>query len=87
VAKLRTEIVKPIGGGTDACFHLGMTNLSARVIIRVQLTCGNGMAATVLGGVTSSVPMWTRTLWYSGNFFVFCSNCNTPCYENPNQSH
>jgi hypothetical protein len=28
------------------------------------------MALNGLGGITSSVPIQTRTLWYSGNFFV-----------------
>jgi hypothetical protein len=74
VAKLRTEMVKPIGGGIVASFHLGMTGLSACVIVRVQLTCGHGMAATGSVGVTSSVPIRTRTFWYGSNLFVSCSN-------------
>jgi hypothetical protein len=63
-------MVKPIGGGTVASFHLGMSGLSARVDVRVQLLCGSGMALTGPGGVTSSVSIWTRTSWYGGNFFV-----------------
>jgi hypothetical protein len=74
VAKLRPEMVKPIGGGIVASFHLGMTGLSARVVIRVQLTCGHGMTAIGLGGITSSVPIQIQTLWYGGNLFVSCSN-------------
>jgi hypothetical protein len=67
-------MVKLIRGGTVASFHLGMSGLSARVTVLVQLTCAGGMAATGLGGVTSSVSIQTRTLWYGGNFFVFCFN-------------
>jgi hypothetical protein len=37
----------------------------------IQLMCGSGMALTVSGGVTSSVPIWTWTLWHGDNFFVF----------------
>jgi hypothetical protein len=64
-------MVKLIGGGIVASFHLDMTGLSARVIICVQLTCGSVMAATGSGGITSSVPIQTWILWYGGNFFVF----------------
>jgi hypothetical protein len=32
VAKLRLEMVKLIGGGTVASFHLGMSGLSVRVV-------------------------------------------------------
>jgi hypothetical protein len=45
-------MVKPIGGGTIASFHLGMSGLSARVTVCIQLTCGSVMAATESGGVT-----------------------------------
>jgi hypothetical protein len=51
-----------------------MSDLSARVTVRVQLMCESGMATIGLGGVTSSVPIWTWTLWYDGNFFIFYSN-------------
>jgi hypothetical protein len=61
-------MMKRIGG--LASFHRGMSGLSARVTVHVQLTCGSGMALTGLGGITSSVPIRTRTLWYGGNFFV-----------------
>jgi hypothetical protein len=61
-------MMKRIGG--LASFHRGMSGLSARVTVHVQLTCGSGMALTGLGGITSSVPIRTRTLWYDGNFFV-----------------
>jgi hypothetical protein len=64
-------MVKPIGGGTIASFHFGMSGLSARVVVRVQLTCGSRMTAIRLGGVTSSVPIRTQTLWYGDNLFVF----------------
>jgi hypothetical protein len=59
VAKLQPVMVKPIGGGTIASVHLGMSGLSARVDVHVQLTCGSSMALTETGGVTSSVPIWT----------------------------
>jgi hypothetical protein len=65
--------VKPIGGGTVASFHLGMSRLSACVAVCVQLMCGSGMTATGPGGITSSVLIRTRTLWYGGTFVVFCS--------------
>jgi hypothetical protein len=64
-------MVKSIGGRTIPSFHLGMSGLNACVAVRVQLMCGSGMAATGPGGVTSSVPIRTQTLWYGGNFFVF----------------
>jgi hypothetical protein len=67
-------MVKLIGGGIVASFHLGMSGLSVRVTVRVQLTCGSVMAATGSGGATSSVSIRTQTLWYGGNFFVFGSN-------------
>jgi hypothetical protein len=67
-------MVKLIGGGTIAYFHLGTSGLSAHVVVRVQLTYGNGMAATGPGGVTSSVLIQTRTLWYDGSFFIFYLN-------------
>jgi hypothetical protein len=63
-------MVKLIGGGTIASYHLGMSGLSACVAVHVQFMCGSGMTLTGLGGVTSSVPMWSQTLWYGGNFFV-----------------
>jgi hypothetical protein len=63
-------MMKRIGGPTGASFHRGMSGLSVRVTIHVQLTCGSGMALTEPGGVTSSVTVRTRTLWYGGNFFI-----------------
>jgi hypothetical protein len=63
-------MVMPIGGGTVASFHLGMSGLSARVAVRVQLTCGSGMALTESEGVTSSVLIRTQTLWCGDNFFI-----------------
>jgi hypothetical protein len=63
-------MMKRIGGSTGASFHLGMSGLCAHIAIHVQLTCGSGMTLTEPGGVTSSVPIRTRTLWYGGNFFV-----------------
>jgi hypothetical protein len=62
--------MKRIEGRTDASFHRGMSGLSAHVAIRVQLTCRSGMTLTGPGGVTSSVSIWTQTLWYDENFFV-----------------
>jgi hypothetical protein len=62
--------MKRIGSRTGASFHRGMSDLSACVTVRVQLTCGSGMVVTVPGGVTSSVSIQTQTLWYSGNFFI-----------------
>jgi hypothetical protein len=62
--------MKWMGGLTGASFLRGMSDQSARVTVCVQLTCGNGMALTMPRGVTSSVPIWTQTLWYGGNFFV-----------------
>jgi hypothetical protein len=59
-----------IGGRIGASFHLGMSGLSAHVVVRVQLTCGSVMTLTRLGGVTSSVWIQTRTLWYGGYFLV-----------------
>jgi hypothetical protein len=47
-----------------------MSGLSAHVAVRVQLTCASGMALIGLEGVTSSVRIRTRTLWYGGNLFV-----------------
>jgi hypothetical protein len=67
-------MVKPIGGRIIASFHLGMSGLSARVAVRVQLTCWRGMAATGPGDITSSVLIPTQTLWYCGNLFGFRSN-------------
>jgi hypothetical protein len=69
VAKLRPEMVKPIRGGTVASFHLDMSDLSARVDVRVELTCGSSMTLTGPGGVTSSVSIQTQTLWYCGNLY------------------
>jgi hypothetical protein len=63
------EMVKPIGGGTVASFHLDMSGLSARVDFHVQLKCGSSMALTGPGGVTSSVTIRIRTLWYCGNLY------------------
>jgi hypothetical protein len=63
-------MMKRIGGRIGPSFHRGMSGLSAHVTIHVQLTCGSGMALTRLGGVTSSVPIRTWSLWYGGNFFV-----------------
>jgi hypothetical protein len=51
--------MKQIGGPTGASFHRGMSDLSVRVTIHVQLTCGSGMALTEPGGVTSSVTIRT----------------------------
>jgi hypothetical protein len=63
-------MMKRIGGRTSASFHHGLSGLSAHIAVRVQLTCGSGMTVTGPGGVTSSVSIWTWTLWYGGNFFV-----------------
>jgi hypothetical protein len=35
-------MMKWIGGTTGASFHLGMSDLSAHVAVRVQLTFGSG---------------------------------------------
>jgi hypothetical protein len=59
MAKLRPKMVKPIGGGIVASFHLGMGGLSACVDAGVQLTCGSSMTLTKMGDVTSSVPIRT----------------------------
>jgi hypothetical protein len=63
-------MMKQIGGTTGASFHFGMSGLSADVSVRVQLTFGSGMVVTELGGITSSVWIRTRTLWYGGNLLV-----------------
>jgi hypothetical protein len=47
VVKLRPEMVKPIGGGTVASFHLGMRGLSVCVDVHVQLMCESLMALTM----------------------------------------
>jgi hypothetical protein len=39
-------MMKRIGGRTGAYFCLGMSSLSAHVVICVQLTCGSGMTLT-----------------------------------------
>jgi hypothetical protein len=62
-------MVKPIGGGTIASFHLGMSGLSARVTVRVQLMCGSSIALTGPGGIISGVPIRTQTLWYCGSLY------------------
>jgi hypothetical protein len=67
-------MVKLIGGGTIASFHLGMSGVSARVAVHVQLTCGSRVAAIGPGGITSSVLIRSRTLWYGDSLFVFYSN-------------
>jgi hypothetical protein len=64
------EMMKRIGGRIGASFHYGMSGLSAHVTVCVQLTCGSGMTLIGPGGVNSSVPIQTQTLWYGGNFFV-----------------
>jgi hypothetical protein len=63
-------MMKRIGGRTSASFHLGMSDLSAHAAVCVQLMCGSGMTLTGPEGVTSSVTIRTRTLWYGGNFFI-----------------
>jgi hypothetical protein len=63
-------MMKRIGRPTDASFHRGMSGLSARVIVHVQLMCGRGVTLTGPRGVISSVPIRIQTLWYGGNFFV-----------------
>jgi hypothetical protein len=54
--------MKRIRGLIGAFFLHGMSGLSARVTVHVQLTCRSGMALTVLGGVTSNVLIQTQTL-------------------------
>jgi hypothetical protein len=65
-------MVKRIGGQISTSFCLDMSGLSAHAIVRIQLTCGSEMALIGPGGVTLSVSIQTRTLWYGGNFlFLF----------------
>jgi hypothetical protein len=63
-------MMKRIEGQTSAFFHHGISSLSAHVVVRVQLTCRSRMAVTGSGGLTLSVSIRTRTLWYGDNFFV-----------------
>jgi hypothetical protein len=62
--------MKRIGGRTGAFFHRGMSDLSAHVVVHIQLTCESMMALTRPRGITSSVSIRTQTLWYGCNFLV-----------------
>jgi hypothetical protein len=50
-------MMKRIEGRIGACFHRGMSGLSAHVTVCVQLTCGSEIALTGPGDVTSSVSI------------------------------
>jgi hypothetical protein len=76
-------MVKLIGGGTVASFHLGMSSLSESVAVHVQLMCGSGMALTGPGGITSNVLIWSQALWYGGNFFVLSEFHTVPYIRRP----
>jgi hypothetical protein len=72
-------MMKRIGGQTVASFHRGMSGLSARIVIHIQLACGSVMALTGTGDVTSSVTIRTQILWYIRNFLVLLK-CHTVPY-------
>jgi hypothetical protein len=52
-------MMKQIGGRTGASFRIGISSLSAHVIVHLQLMCESGMALTGPRGVTLSMLIWT----------------------------
>jgi hypothetical protein len=66
-------MMRQIGGRISASFHLGMSGLSAHVVVRVQLTCGSGMSLTGLEALLQ-VCGYRLRLYGMMITSLFCSN-------------